>query len=107
MLVIEVEGIKCRAFIESQTGSSYASSNLINKINKRPCCKECKRFGTLMNLVVRKTDTSKNHQPIEVCSKNNEIKMNINVLEFKPKRTVTAIASTKIKDVRENESNSN
>ena len=35
VLVIEVEGVKCRALIDTGAGSSYASSKLINKINKK------------------------------------------------------------------------
>ena len=32
VLVIEIEGVKCRALIDTRAGSSYASSKLINKI---------------------------------------------------------------------------
>ena len=34
VLVIEVEGVKCRALIDTGAGSSYASYKLISKINK-------------------------------------------------------------------------
>ena len=43
---------------------------------------------------------------MELSNENNGIKMHINALEFKPKRTAAAMASMKMKDVRENESDS-
>ena len=58
VLVIEVEGVKCRALIDTGAGSSYESSNLINKINKKPIRRESKRIETLMHSVITKTDLS-------------------------------------------------
>ena len=55
-LVIEVEGIKCRALIDTGAGSSYASSKPISKINKKPIRKESKRIKTLMQSVVKKAE---------------------------------------------------
>ena len=52
VLAIDVEGVKCRALIDTWTGSSYASSKLINKINK--ICRESKRIKTLMHSEVKK-----------------------------------------------------
>ena len=54
VLAIDVEGVKCRALIDTGTGSSYASSKLINKINKKPICRESKRIKTLMHSEVKK-----------------------------------------------------
>ena len=56
VLVIEVEGVKCRALIDTEAGSSYASSKLISKINKKPIRRESKRIETLMDSVVKKTE---------------------------------------------------
>ena len=56
VLVIEVEGTICRALIDTGAGSSYASSKLISKINKKPIRKESKRIKTLMQSVVKKTE---------------------------------------------------
>ena len=36
VLVLEVEGIKCRPLIDTGVGSSYASSNLIKKLKDNP-----------------------------------------------------------------------
>ena len=56
ILVIEIEGVKCRALIDTWAGSSYASSKLINKINKKPIRRESKRIETLMYSVVKKSE---------------------------------------------------
>ena len=51
VLVIEAESVKCRALIHTGAGSSYASSKLLNKINKKPIPRETKRIQTLMHSV--------------------------------------------------------
>ena len=56
VLVIEVEGVKCRALIDTGAGSSCASSKLINKIKKKPIRRETKRIETLMHSVVKKSE---------------------------------------------------
>ena len=55
VVVIEVEGVKCRALIDTGTGGSCVSVRLISRLNKKPIRKESKRIGTLMHLVVQKT----------------------------------------------------
>ena len=55
VVVIEVEGVKCRALIDTGAGSSYVSSKLISRLNKKPIRKESKRIETLMHSVVQKT----------------------------------------------------
>ena len=54
-VVIEVEGVKCRALIDTEAGSSYVSSKLISRLNKKPIRKESKRIETLMHSVLQKT----------------------------------------------------
>ena len=73
VLIIEVEGIKWKALIATGAGSAYASSSLINKVNTKPCHKECKRIETLMNSVVRKTDVYQ----CEIRDANREFKIKI------------------------------
>ena len=34
VVVVEVEGVKCRAFLDTGAGSSYASATLLNRISK-------------------------------------------------------------------------
>ena len=75
VLVIQVEGLKCRALIDTGAGSSYASSKLINKINKKPIRRETKRIETLMHSVVKKTEIYQ----FEIGDINQEFKIGIEI----------------------------
>ena len=75
VLVIEVEGVKYRASIDTGPGSSYASSKLINKINKKPIRRETKRIETLMHSVVKKTEIYQ----FEIGDINQEFKIGIEI----------------------------
>ena len=48
LVVIDIEGIKCRTLIDTGAGASYASSTLIDRINKKPIRKQYKRIETIM-----------------------------------------------------------
>ena len=52
-VVIDIEGIKCRALIDTGAGASCASSTLIDQINKRPIRKEYKRIETIMGSSIK------------------------------------------------------
>ena len=75
VLVIEVEGVKCRALIDTGAGSPYASSNLINKINKKPIRRESKRIETLMHSVIKKTEINQ----LKIGDINQEFKISIEI----------------------------
>ena len=75
VLVIEVEGVKCRVLINTGARSSYASSKLINKINKKPIRRETKRVETLMHSVVKKTEIYQ----FEIGHINQEFKIDIEI----------------------------
>ena len=40
VVLVEVDGIRCRALLDTGAGSSYASAILINKLNRKPDRKE-------------------------------------------------------------------
>ena len=75
VLVIEVEGVKCRALIDTGAGSSCASSKLINKIKKKPIRRETKRIETLMHSVVKKSEI----YHFEIGDINQEFKIGIEI----------------------------
>ena len=52
--MIEVEGVKRRALIETGAGNSYISPKII-RLNKKPIRKGSKRIETLMHSVAHKT----------------------------------------------------
>ncbi|XP_028415664.1 uncharacterized protein LOC114539027 [Dendronephthya gigantea] len=55
VVVVNINGVKCRALIDTGAGSSYASSALLDKIKAKPQKREMRRiemmFGTSTNLV--------------------------------------------------------
>ena len=55
--MIEIEGVNCRALIDTWAGSSYFTTKLISTSNKKPVLKESKRIETLMHSVVQKRAT--------------------------------------------------
>ena len=44
VVVVNVEGIKCRALFDTGAGSSYASAALLDRLRKRPIRKELRRI---------------------------------------------------------------
>ena len=46
-VIIDIEGIKCCALIDTGAGASYTSSTLIDRINKKPIRKQYKRIETM------------------------------------------------------------
>ena len=53
VVLIETEGVKCRTLIDTGAGASYASSTLINHINKKPFRTETKKIETLISTNTR------------------------------------------------------
>ena len=54
VVLLELEVVKCQALIKTGAGASYASSTLINRINKKPIRTETKKIETLMSTNTRK-----------------------------------------------------
>ena len=53
VVLIEIEGFKCRTVIDNGAGASCNSSTLINHINKKPIRTETKKIETLMSTNIR------------------------------------------------------
>ena len=56
IIPIKVDGIPCRALIDTGARSSYASGKLINLLKKRPCETKTKRVDTLTTSQVTKLE---------------------------------------------------
>ena len=50
-MIIEIEAVKYRFLIDAGVAASYASSALINHINKKPIQSETKKIKTLLTLL--------------------------------------------------------
>ena len=64
VVVVLINGIKCRALLDSGTGSSYISSTIANLIRQPPIGKETKWIRMTMN------STSGNIEIYEATTKN-------------------------------------
>ena len=58
VVVVKVSNVTCRALLDTGTGSSYASSSFLEKLNIQPVWKEFKRIEMMMHSAVRKIDFS-------------------------------------------------
>ena len=56
VVVIEVEGIKCRALLDTGSGNSYVSSTLMNLTKKKPARQEIKTIEMMLHTTTKKID---------------------------------------------------
>ena len=56
---MEVEGIRCRALLDTGAGSSYASATMIERLNKQPDHKQYKRIEMMMTTTSQRVETCK------------------------------------------------
>ena len=59
VVVVKVNGIKCRALLDTGAGSAYASSTLIDRLNIDPSRKETRQIEMLMHTANRKIEVYK------------------------------------------------
>ena len=69
MIIIGIEGIKCRALIDTGPGVSYVSLN-IDRINKKPIRKQYKRTETIMGSSIKSISI----YPVEIQDSDHEFK---------------------------------
>jgi hypothetical protein len=58
-VVVSVDGIKCRALLDSDSGSSYASSSLIKNLHKKPAHTEHKQIEMMVCSTTQKVNSYK------------------------------------------------
>ena len=56
VVVVEIEGVKCRALLDTGSGSSFASSTLLNTIGRKPVRQEFKSIEMMFQTTTRKID---------------------------------------------------
>ena len=59
VVVVEVDGIRCRALLDTRAGSSYSSAALISKMNRKPDRREYKRIEMMMTWTSQKIEMYK------------------------------------------------
>ena len=53
VVVVEVQGVKCRAILGTGVGSSYASAALIDRLKIRPHQREVRQIEMMMGVVTK------------------------------------------------------
>ena len=48
IVIISVDGIKCRALLDTRAGSFYTSSTIVNKLNKQPVRRDTKKIEMML-----------------------------------------------------------
>ena len=56
VVVMNVDGIKCRALLDTGVGSSYISSSLANRLKKNPSQKKYKQMETMLHTLTTKVE---------------------------------------------------
>ena len=59
VVVVEVDGIRCRALLDTGAGSSYSSAALISEMNRKPDRREYKRIEMMMTWTSQKIEMYK------------------------------------------------
>jgi hypothetical protein len=56
VVIVEVQGVKCRALVDTGAGSSYASAGLLNHIKAEPTKSDIRDIEMLLGTTTRKVD---------------------------------------------------
>ena len=75
VVIVEVEGVKCRALLDTGAGSSYASAALLERISKRKCRKEIRKIDMMLGVTTREVELS----TIEIKGTDGKFSMSIEV----------------------------
>ena len=75
VVVVDIEGIKCRALLDTGAGNSYASAALLDLLPKRSRKKEVRRVEMMLGSVTREMEQS----TVRVKATNGEFAMDVNV----------------------------
>ena len=86
MIIIGIEGIKCRALIDTGPGASYVSSN-IDRVNKKPIRKQYKRIETIMGSSTKSIPV----YSVEIRDSDHDFKLQTEIQNIKTYRIVINI----------------
>ena len=75
VVLVQVEGIKCRALLDTGAGSSYASAALLDRISNRRCKKEVRKIEMMLGATTREVELS----TIEIKGISGDFSMSVEV----------------------------
>ena len=53
VVVVDVEGVRCRALLDTRAGSSYASATLFDRIDVRPGRRQLRKIEMMLGVATR------------------------------------------------------
>ena len=56
VVVVDVEGVRCRALLDTGAGSSYASATLLDRIDVGPCRSQVRKIEMILGLATREVE---------------------------------------------------
>ena len=56
VVIVEVEGVKCRALLDTGAGSSYASATLLDRVGARPGKRQVRRIEMMLGVATREVE---------------------------------------------------
>ena len=59
VVVVEVQGVKCRALLDTGAGSSYASAALLEHLRVRPHQREVRQIEIMLGVVTKSVEIFK------------------------------------------------
>ena len=71
VVIVEVNGIKCRALLDTGAGSTYISATLAERIGTKPISKETRRIDMMMHTTSKKVEIYN----VQVASVTNDFKI--------------------------------
>ena len=85
VVVVHVNGVKCRALLDSGSGSSYALAVLLKTIGVKPISSEMRQIEMMLSTTTRRMDV----YTVNVSSLNNTFEMDINVSKVEKPQLMT------------------
>ena len=85
VVVVDVHGVKCRALLDSGSGSSHASAVLLKTIGVKPISSEMRQIEMMLSTTTRRMDG----YTVNVSSLNKSFEMDINVSKVEKPQLMT------------------
>ncbi|XP_065058645.1 uncharacterized protein LOC135686359 [Rhopilema esculentum] len=85
VVIVKVEGVLCRALLDTGAGSSYVSSQLIEKVAKQPIKREQRQIDMMMSTKIAKIEIYN----LRVESKDQSFSLNLDVSKVNRKELLT------------------
>ncbi len=75
VVIVKVNGIKCRALLDTGAGSSYISAFLVNLLGKKPTTREYRQIDMMMTTTTKKIEV----YHVKVMNLKGDFKLNVDV----------------------------